>query len=242
MQPSIHYYVLSLNERTSRLYEGFRDRLIDIQDSRFPFEIPVNDAGASREASGGSRRQEFIRQTDSRFTHYHLQDPLRWVLVGAMGLQNQYKTLTTHLGSFIGCVEGEYALTSNHDLGKIVWPVVKELIAGTDKNAIRDLEAAGKREKVVFGIQAVIEAIDTDEGSILYVEEDYHVRGSIRKTDRLPVVSRHVNLREVIDDVVDVVIERVLQTGGNVIFLKSGSLVSLDRIAMILSGGSPVEK
>ena len=38
MQLSIHYYVLSLSEQKSRLYEGFRDKLIYIQNTNFPFE------------------------------------------------------------------------------------------------------------------------------------------------------------------------------------------------------------
>ncbi len=139
------------------------------------------------------------------------------------------------MDSFLGTVEGDYSLTSSHDLGKIVWPVVKDAIAGTDKNAIHDLEAAGKNKKVVYGIEAISRFVETAAGSILYVEEDFHVRGSIRKKDHLLIVSKNVNLWQVIDDVVDLIIEKVLQLGGSVIFLKSGSLVTLDRIAMIQS-------
>ena len=70
----------------------------------------------------------------------------------------------------------------------------------------------------------------------MYVEEDYHVKGSIRKTDHSLIISKHVNLLEVIDDVVDVIIEKVLKMGGTVIFLNSGSLIKFERIALILRG------
>jgi hypothetical protein len=233
MQPSIHYYVLSLSERTSRIYEGFRDKLIDIQDANFPFESSTDAESPSRTVSDNGQLLEFYRQTDQRFSRYCLQDPLRWVAAGQMSLLNKYNTLTAHMNTLIGIVEGDYTLTSRHDLGKIVWPVVKDAIAGTDKNAIHDLETAGKKKKVIFGIEAVGRSVETALRSILYVEEDYHVKGSIRKKDELLIVSKHVNLWEVIDDVVDLVIEKVLQMGGSVIFLKSGSLVTLDRIAMI---------
>lgn len=235
MKPSIHYYVISLNERTIRLYEGFREKLIDIQNLNFPFKISVDLTSSFKTASDDSRLLEICSQTDRRLSHYFLQDPLRWVAVGKMSFLGKIKTLSAHMDSFLGTVEGDYSLTSSHDLGKIVWPVVKDAIAGTDKNAIHDLEAAGKNKKVVFGIEAVSRSVDTAGGSILYVEEDYHVRGSIRKRDDLLIVSKHVNLWEVIDDVVDLIIEKVLQLGGKVIFLKGGSLVTLDRIALIRS-------
>jgi hypothetical protein len=62
------------------------------------------------------------------------------------------------------------------------------------------------------------------------------VKGSIHKTDHSLIISKHVNLLEVIDDVVDIIIEKVLKMGGTVIFLNSGSLVKFERIALILSG------
>jgi hypothetical protein len=50
------------------------------------------------------------------------------------------------------------------------------------------------------------------------------------------MILEQVDVREVFDDVVDRVIEKVLGTGGTVIFLNSGSLIKLERIALILRG------
>jgi hypothetical protein len=38
---------------------------------------------------------------------------------------------------------------------KIVWPVVKEAIAGGNENAMRDLATAAKVKKVVSGVETV---------------------------------------------------------------------------------------
>ena len=92
MQLSIHYYVLSLSEQTSRLYEGFRDKLIDIQNTNFPFEF--SEAGNS--ASKDSRLREFFLQTDQHFAHYYKQDPLRFVVVGQRRDMAVFEALTTH--------------------------------------------------------------------------------------------------------------------------------------------------
>ena len=231
MQRSIHYYVLSLSEQTNRLYEGFRDKLIDIQDNNFPFEIPI-DAG--NPLSKDTQIRDFLHQTNQHFAHYYEQDPLRLVVVGEKSNLAIFEALTTHQDVLIGMVEGDYTATSSHDLGMIVWPVVKEAIGAANKNALRDLAAADKVKKVVFGIDAVGQLAETETGATLFVEEDYHVKGSIRKTDQSLIISKHVNLLEVIDDVVDIIIEKVLKMGGTVSFLNSGSLIEFERIALIL--------
>ena len=257
MQRSIHYYVLSLSEQTNRLYEGFRDKLIDIQNTNFPFENSIN---AGNSASKDTQLREFFDQTNQRFAHYYEQDPLRMVVVGEKRNLAIFEALTTHQDILIGMVEGDYTATSPDDLGMIVWPVVKEAIASANKNAIgdletaisygsgplpeksanesamRDIEATAGKHKVVSGIDAVGRSAESETGSTLFVEEDYHVKGSIDKTDHSQVLSKHVNLWEVLDDVVDIIIEKVLQMGGNVVFVNSGSLIKLQRIALILRG------
>jgi len=234
MPRSIHYYVLSLSERISRLYEGFRNKLIDIQDTNFPFESSSDAGNPVKPDFKDIQLREFSRQTDQHFAHYYEQDPLRLVLVGEKKNLAIFKALMTHQDVLIGMVEGNYLKTSPHDLGMIVWPVVKHSVAGADKNAMQDLAKAVKVNKVVSGIDAVGQFVETKTGSTLYVEDDYHVKGSIRKTDHSLIISKHVNLLEVIDDVVDVFIEKVLQMGGTVIFLNSGSLITFERIALIL--------
>jgi hypothetical protein len=240
MQLSIHYYVLSLNDQTCRLYEGFRDKLIDIQDTNFPVNSAMMDAqNPTTPNSKDSPLKDFFHQVDQRFTFYYRQDPLRLVVVGKLSNLAVFKTVTTHPDAILGAIKGDYTATSSHDLGMIVWPVVKEAIAGANGNAMHDLAEAARLKTIVSGIEAIGQAMKTETNSTLYVEEDYHVRGALHITDHSLIVSKHVNLWDVIDDVVDVIIERVLKLGGTVIFLKSESLKKFKKIALIPSGSLP---
>ncbi len=231
MQLSIHYYVLSLSKDTSRLYEGFRDKLINIDDGEFP----LKSAQINNPNSNDTRLQEFCRLTDQHFAHYFKQDPLRLVLIGETNTLAMFESLKTRQDILIGKINGDYGATSTHDLGKIVWPVVKQAIAGMKKNAMRELAKAFRMKKIIDGIDAVGLAVETEPGSSLYVEEDYHVKGSIHKTDESFTISEHIDISQVIDDVVDIIIEKVLHTGGRVIFLDNGSLKQFGRIALIRS-------
>ena len=229
MQLSIHYYVLSLSEEICRFYEGFREKLIDIHDERFPIErSKLNNPG-----SENGQLVELFRQTEKNFSYYYDQEPLRLVVVGTLRNLVIFDGLKTHPDVLIGRVEGDYIATSSHNLGKIVWPVIKETIAGTTKSAKAELARAFKKKKVVSGIDAVGQTVETDTGSTLYIEEDYHMRGSIQKADHSLIISKHVNILEVIDDVVDIIIEKVLKNNGTVIFVNNGSLEKFGRIALI---------
>ncbi len=231
MQRSIHYYILSLSEQECKLYEGFRDKLIDIQNSYFPLEPFMNiDSQGSKDI----QLKEYFLQADQHFAHYYKQDPHGLVVVGAKQNLAIFKAMTRHENHLVGTVEGDYTHTSQHDLGMIVWPVIKGVISEANDNAMLNLAMADKKKKVVYGIEAVGQLVDTATGATLFVEEDYHVKGSMYKTDHSFIISEQVNLLDVIDDVVDIIIEKILVMKGTVIFLNTGSLETFEKIALIL--------
>ena len=234
MKLTTHYYVLSLSEHTSRLYEAFRDTLIDIQNKEFPIASSAGMSAPVEAARENSPLWDFIRTADQHFDHYFRQDPLRLVVVGDEKNLSIFRSVTSHQDVVIGTVEGDYAATSPHDLGKIVWPVVKEIMAGTSERAMHDLNAAESSENVASGIDAVAHAAGSGWGGTLFVEEDYRMKGGIRETDHSLIMRKDLDILEVTDDAVDAVIKKVLEKGGNVVFLESGSLTKLERIALVM--------
>ena len=67
-----------------------------------------------------------------------------------------------------------------------------------------------------------------------------HLRGSIRDTTGPLVVVPDVDVRESIDDAVDAVIEKVLGSAGNVVFMPSGTLRDRARIVLLQRDGGVV--
>jgi hypothetical protein len=231
-----HYYVLSLSERMSMLYEAFRDTLIDILNKGFPIDSSARMSGAVDPAARSDELRDVIRTADQHFDHYMKQDPLRLVVVGDKKCLSVFEALTTHRDVLIGSVEGEFAATSPHDLGKIVWPIVKEAMAGTNTKAMIALNSAESSRTVASGIEAAGHMARSGSGGTLFVEEDYRVKGGIRETDDSLISAEDVDIREAIDDAVDAIIEKVLEKDGHVIFLGSGSLTRFQRIALVTVG------
>ena len=253
MKLSIHYYILSLSSETSRLYEGFRDDLIDIQNTEFPFYSKSNGTTRSGAAHAGSSLKptetrtspadasltekqmiDYLNQTDMHFAKYFAQDPLGLMLIGQSEILNNFISLTRHRDVMIGSIRGDFSETTPHDLGKIVWPVVKLAISGMTINALRSLAAADILRNVVSGIDDVWVSADSNPGSTLYVEDDYHMKTSEPGKHNTHVFLNSIVLRELFNDVVDIIIEKILRGGGNVVFMDNGSLLARERIAMVL--------
>ena len=233
MHFSVHYYALLLSEKSNKLFEGFRDTLIEIANGGFPSESFMHPLASIEPTQIEIHLKELYTQVNQLFVKCYNQDPLGLVLVGEKKNQSIFKSISAHEKEIIGEVEGNYDTTSLYYLGQIVWHVVKESLTGTCEKALQELDAAVSANKVVSGLEEVWQIAESEMGTILLVEDDYHVKGSIVKTDHSWTISEQVDLREVFDDVVDKVIDKVLKMKGTVIFLDNGLLAGHHRIALI---------
>lgn len=233
MHPSIHYYILSLGRKSNKLFEGFRDTLIEIENGGFPLDPTANPSYPAEPTERQKLLREFYKKIDQFFAIFYNQDPLGLVLVGEKMNQSLFRSVSAHNKDIFGALEGNYEATSVHDLGQIIWPIVRESLSGNRERALRELDKAVSSQKVISGLDQVWSSVNSVKGSTLLVEENYRMKGSIVKTDQSWMILEQVDIREVFDDVVDRVIEKILETGGNVIFLDSGSLAAHKKIALI---------
>lgn len=233
MLPSTHYYVLSLSAENTDLYEAFRDALIVVENQGFPV-TPTISASATPEHDS---LRVLMRSVDKCFDSYDSRERLGLVVVGDEELQSAFDSITTHGSAVVGRVRGDRAGISANALGQIVWPVIKELMSAVQDRAIRELDDCAREGCVASGLNAVVAATNAGDPGTLLVEDDYHVRGSLAAGTQAPVLSENVDVRDVNDDAVDAVIERVLGSGGNVMFMQSGTLAGQGRIVLLLRKG-----
>lgn len=217
---STHYYVLSLSEHTTRLYEAFRDTLIDIENTWFPM---VSSRSPSQPDLNDAQLRTLLQRIDHHFAHYYTQDPLGVVVIGTSRDQAMFASLTAFSDVIIGTADGDHSTTSTRDLGRIVWPIVKSVMANAGEKVERDLEAATRASNLAVGIHAVVKSVDSGVGATLLVEDGYQVPPE-----------NNSSLLDDVDNLVDVVIDKVLALGGNVIFVENGLLNKFQSAALIL--------
>jgi len=229
MSPSTHYYVLSLGARATTLFEAFRDSLIEVENQGFPVISPPE---ATR-VLDDRQLAKSMHIVDESFGHYYSLDPLRVVVVGEKYLQSAFHSVMTHPEAVIGRVEGDHTATSPRDLGQIVWPEVRRAMSGVLEDTTAKMSRAHPGD-FASGIEAVIRLVSRRVRATLLVEDDYHVRGGIGGTTESPLICPDVDVRAVMDDVVDAVIKTVLECGGRVVFTPSGSLDGRKQVAVLL--------
>jgi hypothetical protein len=151
-------------------------------------------------------------------------------------MQAAFSAVTAHGTAIVGRIEGDHSDTSARDLGQIVWPVVKEAISGVVDRAMRELGDCARRGHVAWGLEAVVRAASQEVQATLLVEDEYHRKGSIWRAKGPPVMTSEVDVRDATDDLVDAVIDKVLESAGNVVFTPPGTLRDQERIALLLHG------
>lgn len=233
MQLSTHYYILLLNKDSWRLFEAFRDTLIEIKNITFPFNFTNNSSTLTTLFKKDKELEEFFVKADTEFFNFYKDDPLKVVLVGDSQLFEVFQTASKSNYEIIGQCEFDYSTAPSSKLGTVTWNLVKEKLAKENELSEVELNALINEKRFVSGIMEVWKKIKKGKGQYLLISEDYHVRGSIEEIDDEAIISTHVSLTDVFDDITDVVVELFLSAGGSVQFMDSKVLKEYDNILLI---------
>lgn len=241
---SPRYWVLALSEQPTRLFEATRDDLAELADGS-PFPMTYGERGGEgivpREPAinTSALRDDFLRaffrNVDAALGAYMADDPLPLAVVGVDRSQSFFREVTRHGGQIVTTVTGGHDKTPAHELGRLVWPLVKESLAAERQAIFGDLNAAVGAQRSSSTLYEVWRFAQEGRGATLVVEEGYHEpavldeRGMLRPPQEgADAGPRHL------DDAVDEVIATVLTKGGRVVFVDDGTLAAHSRIALIL--------
>ncbi len=236
------YWVLALSEQPTRLYEGVRETLIEVTAGPFPMQHggPGGESrlpggpGVNISAYRDEYHRQFFRRVDSAFGEFMKEDPLPLGVVGVDRLVAFFNEVTAHRNAIVGTVFGSHDRTPAHELGKLVWPVVKEGLAAQRQQVLKDLETAVSAQRFASGIGEVWRFAHEGRGSLLLVEEGYKQPATVDESGRHLTLADNPTDLNVLDDAVDEVIEKVLELGGRVVFTDPGTLTKHQRIALTL--------
>lgn len=234
------YWVLSLSEQPTRLYEATRESLIEVTENGFPLthQGPGGETalpggpGVQKSAYRDERHRQFFRNIDAELTKVLKEDDLPVVLVGVDRYLSFYNEITQNKQNIVASLTGSHDKTSDHELGKLVWPLAKEAFAGIRQDALRKLDDAIGARRLASTVERVWMTALTGNTELLLVEEDFHYPGIINEHQQIEAVNDPTIL-EATDDVVNEVIATVLAKGGKVVFVENGTFKHHNRIALI---------
>jgi len=228
---------MAISGKEIRLFDAFSDRLREIHENGFP-HIFSTDGSANLERHVNSDKdnlvKEFFNQADKQFLQLYYQNPRGLVLMGAGKSLSHYRDIADNKKVIIAEIDGNYDSKTPHEIGAIVWPQVKDILAEERNKILEELQIAVSAQKYVSGIGEVWRLANQARGRILLVEEDYRPAGITTPDGQNIELVEDSTKPGVIDDLVDEIAETVMLAGGSVAFVEPGKLSDHQKIALIL--------
>ena len=234
---SDNYYILTISQRNGRLYEAFNDQILEeITEGKFPVKNETHYSTDKLEISIAKRAddlvREFLNRVDKEFIEIYKRNPLNLIIAGTERNFHFYKEITDRKQAIIGWINQNRDEFTPHEIVKDAWKVKLDYLKEQQQTAISELEIAVSQQKFESGIREIWRAINEGRGDKLFVEKDYFQPARL-ENDEI-ILMEDAKEAGVIDDMIDEIIERQLQFGGEVVFLENGSLDKFQRMGLKL--------
>ncbi|WP_026770083.1 hypothetical protein [Asinibacterium sp. OR53] len=232
------FLALQINGKESKMYLGDSGKLIKIMSDSLPSVYEVYNDIPERVANFTDipRRRETIMD---KFLH-HIDNTLDIILhsyhqplfvMGVEKMIGHFKSITKHSNFITDYIYGNYEDANIEQLYEILRPYTDEWEKVTQKNLISQLEAAADKKKLATGIRDVWKEAINHKGRLLIVEKDYKYTDR-SKNSSIPTRNTY-NKFSPIKNPVDNIIEKVLESGGDVEFVEKNALKNYQHIALV---------
>jgi hypothetical protein len=235
------YWVLSLSEKSTRLYSAIREHLSEVNTGGFPLimegisgtESLPGGYGIEKSSYLDEKRKNFIREVGKSLNKVagFESDPL--VLAGVVRLAAFFNEVYDHPETIIGTLTGNFDGVPISELAVPARELMKEYQTRRRAQLLDELGKTAAAEKRAAGIDACWKAAREGRIDKLLVEEDYAYPAMLGADGGLIPIDDPA-LPGAIDDAVDELIETVIAKGGNVFFMNRGRLADYRAIAAVL--------
>jgi hypothetical protein len=177
---------------------------------------------------------KFLRHIDDELGKVIKEHKLPVLITGTQGILGEFKKITRNTASVMDYLEGNYESSTIAELTELISPYLDYWKIRVQMELLGRLEEAAGQHLLAKGIMEVWQAAHEGKGKLLVVEKNYRFaaqRGA--EPGMIEALTEPYNHFSYIRDVVDDVLEKVLESGGNVEFIEDDVLIGFDHIALI---------
>lgn len=235
------YLLLLLSGKESRMYLGntttFARIVSNTPESVYAY---VNDVPEKTgNFSDMNERKEIVME---KFLH-HVDNGLDIILnayhlplfvLGTDRMLGHFKKITKHTRAVVEYIHGNYEEATLPELKKVVEPHVADWKKVMEKDLLNRLDEAEGQKKLAKGIKEVWREAMAHKSRLLVLEKNfmYAAQHGANESEIYKPVEPY-NKFSVIRDAVDDLIEKVLESGGDVEFVDEGVLDKYQHIALV---------
>jgi hypothetical protein len=238
------YWVLTLAAHQVRLWGGADRQLAESRAAGFP-QLPANPEkfdpqreeriGDTPNAYSAEETRMFFREVDAALAGLLKEDPRPLYLVGVAEAVALFESVLGARSVLAGRLEkgglGDGPATA---LTAALTPAREAYGTARREAAFARLDQAAGRKTLAAGLDEIWVAVGEGRVAELVVEEDYRATVLVTDGHLEPATEPAGATGDVREDVVDEIVERTLQSGGEVTFVPDGSLAARDSIAAVL--------
>lgn len=215
-----HYFVLLLGETRSGVYEGGSSGLVKIKFnsaagmSSFKTEAVQADVGSG---SNDLLFKNFLQHTDEGLGILLQSMPVPVIALGNKEVSAHFKEVTKHNHSIVEYIAGNNEEATESGLFDVVKPYIAEWNKIKTRYLYHQLESAAAGGKLESGIQAVQQSAARHRPRLLIVEKKIMSNPLECEMEGIeqPIENRFAKF-SCIKHVIDDIIEKVLENGGDV--------------------------
>lgn len=230
------YYVLVFSRRHARLIEAFNDKVVrEIANDDFPMTNPVieTDPLILTMAQGQNNIMEkFFIEVDKALTTVTNERPLPVVLSTEKSNADHYMKVARKKERFIGHINMNRDEDPAHRIVTDAWDKVQEFLKEQNKGRIDDLKKAVSSGQFFSDYNDIWRAIEEGRGRTLFVKKGL-IKPAIVKNGQIRLVDEPIPTEdEMVEDIIDVMIARMMEKGGETIFIEGDELAEFQDLAM----------
>jgi hypothetical protein len=172
---------------------------------------------------------KFLKHMDDGLSLMLKAFPLPVFVIGPAKILGHFKNFTKNERNIAGFVQDDYENLTEFEIEKSIQPHIADWNKIKQAGLLKQINQAMSDQKLAYGIREVIEAATHKNTRLLIVEKNYTHR-----------VNEGAHLQEAgsqkvfyVKDVVGDVIEKVLESGGDIEFVDEGLLTAFQHIALI---------
>lgn len=231
------YYVLVLSRDKARLIEALNDKVTREIEYGFPVENSVLYPSQRAEAAIANRQwnlyREFFNQVDKQLNEVLKEDLLPVVICTEESNYPEYLKIADRKEAIIGNLNGNKMLDKAHHIIDEVWPVVKRLNTEKNSQRLHELSAAVNSRNFVTDFNEIWKAIGEGRGRTLFVQQGYFQPARLVNNEIELVAPGDTDEPDLIDDIIDEMIERNLEYGGDAVFLSHDELKKFQGLVLV---------
>ena len=230
------YYVLLLSRHKARMIEALSDKSVKENVSFFPIEnsmttVPPGAASIANRVS--SLQAEFFNSVDKMVNEVYKEKSLPVIVCTGESNYSEYINVANNKEIYLGNIEGNKMMEKSHHAVEAVWPTVKEIQKEKNQKRLGELEAAVDRNHFVTDFNEIWSALNEGRGRTLFVKQGYFQPARIVDERIQLVAPNEAEETEVVDDIIDEMLEKTMQNGGEAVFMYEDELDKFQGLVLV---------